>query len=144
MQLTLCKRLFAGLSVQVILRNLLLCNLVCADDSAQVSPRAPSGRTLCYLAFGKKRLAKLAVGQNPNRTPGEHPNPTTKKGSRMGSELTYQPKWDYIGFDNHSHFCFSPWTTRLQAAARSGSVPSRPRRRCGGPLRHLPSPHTLG
>ena len=31
---------------------------------------------------------------------GEHPNPTTKIGSKMG-EFTY-PKWDPIGFDNHS------------------------------------------
>ena len=36
-------------------------------------------------------------------TPSERPNPTTKKGSKMGGEFTYQPKWDPIGFDNHSH-----------------------------------------
>ena len=33
------------------------------------------------------------------RTPSEHPNPTTKTGSKMGGEFTYQPKWDTIGFD---------------------------------------------
>ena len=35
-----------------------------------------------------------AKGQNPNRTPSEHPNPTTKTGSKMGGEFTYQPKSD--------------------------------------------------
>ena len=27
---------------------------------------------------------QMAMGQNPNRTPSEHPNPTTKIGSKMG------------------------------------------------------------
>ena len=35
----------------------------------------------------------MAMGQNPNRTLSEHPNPTTKIGP-MGGEFTYQPKWD--------------------------------------------------
>ena len=30
--------------------------------------------------------------------PGEHPK-TTQKGPKMGGELTYQPKWDPIGFE---------------------------------------------
>ena len=29
------------------------------------------------------------MGQKPNRTPGEHTNPTTKIGSKMGGEFTY-------------------------------------------------------
>ena len=29
------------------------------------------------------------MGQNPNRTPSEHPNPTTQIGSEMGGEFTY-------------------------------------------------------
>ena len=29
------------------------------------------------------------MGQKPNRTPSEHPNPTTKIGSEMGGEFTY-------------------------------------------------------
>ena len=35
----------------------------------------------------------MAMGQNPkpNRTPSEHPNPTTKIGSKMGGAPT--PKW---------------------------------------------------
>ena len=37
------------------------------------------------------------MGQNPNRTTSEHPNPTTKIGSKMGGAPT--PKWDTIGFD---------------------------------------------
>ena len=36
--------------------------------------------------------------------PSEHPNLTTKIGSKMGGEFTYQPKVRYQnGFDNHSH-----------------------------------------
>ena len=33
----------------------------------------------------------VAMGQNPNRTPSEHPNPTTKIRSKMGGAAT--PKW---------------------------------------------------
>ena len=29
----------------------------------------------------------MAMGQNPNRTPSEHPNPATKIGSKMGGDL---------------------------------------------------------
>ena len=39
----------------------------------------------------------VSMGQNPNRTPSEHPpitNATTKIDSKMGGEFTYQPKWD--------------------------------------------------
>ena len=32
----------------------------------------------------------VAMGQNPNRTPSEHPNPTTKIGSKMGGAPTNQ------------------------------------------------------
>ena len=39
----------------------------------------------------------LAMGQIS--TPSERPNPTTKMGSKMGGEFTYQPKWDPIGVD---------------------------------------------
>ena len=28
-------------------------------------------------------------GSNPNRTPSEHPNPTSKRGSKMGGEFSY-------------------------------------------------------
>ena len=52
-------------------------------------------------------MALMSVSAKPNghgskskaRTPSEHPNPTTKIGSKMGGEFTYQPKWDPIGFD---------------------------------------------
>ena len=40
------------------------------------------------------------MGQNPNRTPSEHPNPTTKIGSKMSGAPT--PKW-YHWFFTHSH-----------------------------------------
>ena len=33
----------------------------------------------------------MAMGQKTNRTPSEHPNPTTKIGSKMGGAPT--PKW---------------------------------------------------
>ena len=39
----------------------------------------------------------MAMGENPNRTRSEHPNPTTKIGSTMGGDFT--SKWDPIGFD---------------------------------------------
>ena len=33
--------------------------------------------------------SQLAMGQNPNRTPSERPNPITKIGSRMGGDFTH-------------------------------------------------------
>ena len=46
--------------------------------------------------------AYMGMGQNPNRTPSEHPNPTTKLGSKMGGEFTSQPKWIPLVL-THSH-----------------------------------------
>ena len=43
------------------------------------------------------------MGQNPNGIPSKHPNPTTKIGSKMGGEFTYQPKWDPKTVLNHGH-----------------------------------------
>ena len=43
----------------------------------------------------------VAMGQNPNRGPSEHPNPTTKIGSKMGAEFTY-PKMVPLVL-THSH-----------------------------------------
>ena len=34
----------------------------------------------------------MAMGENLNRTPGEHPNPTTKIGAKMEGEFTENPK----------------------------------------------------
>ena len=43
-----------------------------------------------HCSFGSiKSWISLAMGQNPNRNPSEHPNPTTKKGTKMGGEFTY-------------------------------------------------------
>ena len=42
----------------------------------------------------------MAMGQNPNRTPSKHPNPTTKIGSNMGGEFTYPKMGSRNGFDN--------------------------------------------
>ena len=40
----------------------------------------------------------MATGQNPNRlVSSEHPNPTTKIGSKMGGEFTY-PKLGFHWF----------------------------------------------
>ena len=36
----------------------------------------------------------MAMAQNPNRIPSEHPNPATKIGPKMGGEFTSPPKWD--------------------------------------------------
>ena len=61
---------------------------------------ATGGRRLCQSQVGfnsvfpkNKIPPHLAMGQNPNRAPSEHPNPTTEIGSKMGGELTYPKKW---------------------------------------------------
>ena len=56
---------------------------------------SPLGVLVSWEAFvvPRNRGFHVAVGQNPNRTPSEHPNPTTKIGSKMGGEFTYPPKW---------------------------------------------------
>ena len=43
----------------------------------------------------------MAMGQNPNRTPSEHPNPTTKIGS-LKWVVNSPTNQKGIGFDNHS------------------------------------------
>ena len=45
----------------------------------------------------------MAMGQKPDRTPSEHPNPHFKIGSKIWVVNSPTPKWDPIGFDNHSH-----------------------------------------
>ena len=53
----------------------------------------------------------MAMGQSPNGlAPSEHPNPTTKIGSKMGGAPT--PKWYPIGLDNHKPTC---WVTSHQS-----------------------------
>ena len=39
------------------------------------------------------RNEDMAMSQKPNRTPLEHPNPTTNIPTKMGGEFTNQPKW---------------------------------------------------
>ena len=50
----------------------------------------------------------MAMGQNPNRTPSEHPNATTKIGSKMGEKNSPTAKRGTIGFDpatfSEAHF----------------------------------------
>ena len=37
----------------------------------------------------------MAMGQQPNRlAPSDDPNPTTKRGPKMGGAFTCHPKWD--------------------------------------------------
>ena len=54
----------------------------------------------CWVCFD------VAMGQNPNRTPSEHPNPTTKIPPKMGGAPA--PKWEPIGFDPQP--CYTPLT----------------------------------
>ena len=49
----------------------------------------------------------MAMGQNPNRTPSEHPNPTTKIGPKMDGEFTYPPKWDPKTVLTTTAICYS-------------------------------------
>ena len=52
-----------------------------------------------------RRRGSLAYGHGSKSkacTPSEHPNPTPKMGPKMGG-APKTPKWDPIGFDNHSH-----------------------------------------
>ena len=44
----------------------------------------------------------MGFSKSVGRKFGEHPNPTTEMGLKMGGELTYQPKWDPIGVDPQS------------------------------------------
>ena len=56
-----------------------------------------SSSSLFPLLCGLQSLesgGNVGMGQTPNRTPSEHPNPTTQIGSKMGGEFTYPPKWD--------------------------------------------------
>ena len=56
----------------------------------------PSVTHSLHLRFTEARANQNQfgfLGQNPNRT-REHRTPTTKIGSKMGGEFTYQPKWD--------------------------------------------------
>ena len=56
---------------------------------------SPSGTMLRLKLKGQ-----MAMGQNPNRAPSEHPNPTTKIGSN--GWCTYPKMGSQNGFDNHS------------------------------------------
>ena len=78
----------------------------------------------------------LAMGQNPNRSPSEHPNPTTKIGSKLGGEFTYQAKWD-------PKTVLTPRTTfrrhLLGAGADAGIAADLIRRQPGGAMhRNMP------
>ena len=68
-----------------------------AQGSRDPSPGARPGRGRGEAEGAEREM--WPMNQNPNRTPSQHPNPTTRTGSNMGGEFTYQPKWDPIGFD---------------------------------------------
>ena len=61
---------------------------------------------------------RMAMGQNPNRTPSEHPNPTTKIGSKMGGEFT-NPNQNGISQNG-----FDPATTQLSGRRRKIKQPT--------------------
>ena len=70
------------------LPSLVLRQLLAPGFSATHTTAASHGKT--QRPKGEASPAKsTAVGQKPNRTPSEHPNPTTKIGSKMGGECTY-------------------------------------------------------
>ena len=54
-----------------------------------------------------------------SRTPSEHPNPSTKIGSKMGGEFTYQPKWDpkTVLADPRRQMCFPTLSPTLSFRA---------------------------
>ena len=67
---------------------------------ARIKKHIPLGHVVC----------DVAMGQNPNRTPSEHPNSTTKIGSKMGGAL----KTPKMGSQNG----FEPWP-----CATTGGLP---------------------
>ena len=72
-----------------------------------------------YKGFLIEFHSQLAMGQNPNRPPVNIQfNPTSKIGSKMGGEFTYQPKRDPIEFDNHSQLLLYPVSPPLRANLR--------------------------
>ena len=54
------------------------------------------------------------------RTPIDYPHPTTKKGTKMGGEFTYQPKWDSLGFDPQ------PWVPCSTCVSSYAAMTSNP------------------
>ena len=64
--------------------------------------------------FGRRELASQKLNRTgPQRTSDSEFNPTTKMGSKMGGEFTYQPKWDPK----------TVWTSRLIFRPRTSSDP---------------------
>ena len=75
----------------------------CQDCVSKLSNMVPKWSIHCQTKYQCVNLIKttaqivkkpgrilgcqVAMGQNPNRTPSEHPNPTTKIGSKMGGEF---------------------------------------------------------
>ena len=45
----------------------------------------------------------VAMGQNPNRTPGEHPIQSNYRKPKTGAEFTETPKWDPKTVLTHGH-----------------------------------------
>ena len=74
--------------------------------------------------FSKSARSQMAMSQNPI-PPVNIPIPT-KIGSKMGGAPT--PKWDPIGFDNHSHMDFSNYSQRTTKPFREGDNHRSPAR----------------
>ena len=56
-----------------------------------------------YFSGEGKRTWPCWSKSKARLAPCEHPNPTTKIGTKMGGEITYQPKWDTKTVLNHGH-----------------------------------------
>ena len=84
-----------------------LCSGFPPKKRQEVKPnKGPCTLHLTYNV-GHTSSRHLAIGQNPNRTPSEHPNPTAKIGSKMGGEFTY-PKLGSPLVLTHSHLVLTP------------------------------------
>ena len=86
-------------------------------------------RTVRYGARTKQTCHDhiMAMGQNPNRTPSEHPNPTTKIGSKLGGEFTYPQMGSHSGFEPWPHgknACYMRPLLRLLASSLLYSCPA--------------------
>ena len=76
-----------------------------------------------YLKLKPKPYGHMAMGQKPNRTPSEHPNPTTKIGSKMGGEFTY-PRMVPLVL-THSHI-LNQRAHRIRQASTTTALKPRP------------------
>ena len=76
-------------------------------------------------SFPAYRTSKSGHGSKSS-TPSEHPNPTTKIGSKMGGEFTYPINMgSQNGFDNHSQVQKKKKKKRVTSNASRSQFPTR-------------------